>query len=50
VRRDQAPIVESFDGWREYERRKQEWIAAHPEAPPREYEQAMRRLANECGV
>jgi hypothetical protein len=33
-----------------YEASKQAWILAHPDAPPREYEQAMRRIANECGV
>jgi hypothetical protein len=46
----QAPIVEAFEGWLEYERRKQEWISRHPRATPTEYEAAMRRIASECGV
>lgn len=33
-----------------YEARKARWIADHPEATSREYEQAMRELAKECGV
>jgi len=37
-------------GWDEYERRKQEWIRAHPEATPVEYTAAMLRIAAECGV
>ena len=46
----QAPIVEAFDAWREYERRKAAWTAEHPDSTPRQYEQAMREIANECGV
>ena len=37
-------------GWDEYERRKQEWIRAHPEATPAEYTATMLRIATECGV
>ena len=37
-------------GWDEYERRKQEWIRAHPEATPVEYTAAMNAIANETGV
>lgn len=48
--RAEVPIVEAFDDWREYERRKAAWIAAHPEATPRQYERAMRDIANECEV
>lgn len=33
-----------------YERLKQYWIAKHPEATPREYEQAMRECAEKAGV
>jgi hypothetical protein len=33
-----------------YERRKAHWIALHPDATAAEYNQAMQRIANECGV
>ena len=36
--------------YREYERRKAAWIAENPQATPEEYQQAMRRIAKECGV
>ena len=36
--------------WAEYERRKAEWVAAHPDATPAEYEAAMRRIAMELGA
>jgi len=34
----------------EYERRKAEWIRTHPEASPREYERAIRKIAKEAGI
>lgn len=34
----------------EYERRKEEWARANPDATPRQYEQAIARIARECGV
>lgn len=37
-------------GHASYERQKAAWIAANPEASPRDYEAAMRRIAKECGV
>jgi hypothetical protein len=46
----QAPIIEAYEGWLEYEQRKQAWILAHPKSTPAEYEAAMLRLARECGV
>ncbi len=49
-KKKQAPIVEAFDDWREYERRKQEWITKHPGSTPAEYQAAMRRIAQEYGV
>ena len=33
-----------------YEQRKAEWIAAHPEATPAEYQAAMTRIARALGV
>jgi hypothetical protein len=36
--------------WREYERRKAAWVAAHPCATPEEYEAAMREIARELGL
>ena len=33
-----------------YERLKAEWRAEHPDATPEEYERAMRRIAEQCGV
>lgn len=36
--------------YREYERRKAEWSAEHPDATPDEYTRAMRVIARECGV
>lgn len=38
------------DGWREYEAKKQQWLAANPSATPRQYEQAMARIARQCGL
>jgi len=34
----------------DYERMKAEWIAQHPNATPAEYAQAMREIAQRCGV
>lgn len=34
----------------EYERLKYEWISAHPAATPTEYQDAMRELAQKCGI
>lgn len=36
--------------WAEYERQKREWVKAHPQATPTEYEAAMQRIAREVGV
>jgi hypothetical protein len=33
-----------------YEAMKSAWIAFHPDATPAEYEAAMRKLAQECGI
>ncbi len=38
------------DRWRIYEAEKQTWMALHPEATADEYEIAIRRIAEECGV
>lgn len=35
--------------WR-YEQLKQKWIAEHPDATHKEYEQAMREIARKAGV
>lgn len=34
----------------EYEKRKQELKASNPKATPTEFEQAIRRIARECGL
>lgn len=36
--------------WLEYERQKADWVRAHPEASPQEYQAAMKRIAQECGI
>lgn len=36
--------------WREYEHRKRQWLLDHPQCTPDEYTQAMRRIAQQCGV
>ncbi len=33
-----------------YEALKSAWIACHPGATPAEYEAAMRKLAEDCGI
>ena len=35
---------------RRYEAAKSLWMAFHPEATPAEYQQTMKRIADECGV
>lgn len=45
-----AEVIGLREDVQSYERLKREWIDKHPEASPREYEQAMRRIARECGV
>ena len=37
-------------GHASYDRQKAAWIAANPQASPRDYEAAMRRIAKDCGV
>jgi hypothetical protein len=49
-RRIQPAQQRRLDGWREYEARKQRWAAGHPDATHEEYERAMRKIAEECGV
>lgn len=34
----------------EYEREKQAWIAQHPKATGQEYVEAMREIAQRCGI
>lgn len=34
----------------EYERLKAKWIAAHPQATPQQYTQAMRDIARRLGI
>jgi hypothetical protein len=46
----QPPERKRLDAWREYERRKEQWAAAHPNASHIEYAAAMRSLADELGV
>jgi len=44
------PSAVEKEGWRLYELEKRIWIDDHPDATPEEYQQAMRRLAQELGV
>jgi len=37
-------------GFVAYELRKAAWMKEHPEALPREYTVAIRRIAKECGI
>jgi hypothetical protein len=34
----------------QYEFLKAEWIAKHPDATPKQYQQAMRLIAKKCGI
>lgn len=44
-----APIQERSP-WVEYELRKAQWIDNNPEATFEQYQQAIQRIAQECGV
>ena len=33
-----------------YETLKWQWVQTHPNSTPEEYQQAMKRIAKECGV
>ena len=37
-------------GHASYEQRKQDWVAAHPDATPAQYDAAVCSIARECGV
>lgn len=39
-----------LDRWRQYESEKAQWIDMHPQATAKEYEQAIKKLAEEFGV
>lgn len=41
---------ELSDPWQEYERLKRQWQYDNPGATPAEYEAAVRKIAQECGV
>lgn len=49
-RRIQPDEQKRLDKWREYELRKSAWQLSHKDATHQEHEQAMRRIAEECGV
>lgn len=36
--------------YQKYESMKYEWIRANPAATPEQYQQAMRKIAEKCGV
>ena len=36
--------------WQAYEEAKRAWIEANPDATPEQYEDAMRAIAQRCGV
>lgn len=36
--------------WLEYEQRKRDWIADHPNATPEQYSAAIIKIAKDCGV
>jgi len=44
LKRDYQPDLDQV-----YEREKAAWIAAHPEATPKEYEQAIQEIAARLG-
>lgn len=47
---NERPDIPEAERWRVYESEKRAWIAQHPEASSEDYEQAMRRIAERCGV
>jgi hypothetical protein len=49
VKRD-AQLLDEQAAWREYELHKAAWQVSHRDATHQEHEQAMRRIADECGV
>ena len=49
-RRNRPARRQEHGTYDEYERRKQEWRAFHPEATSAEYTKAMRRIALELGL
>lgn len=49
-RRIQPAEQRRLDSWHEYERRKEKWAAAHPDASHIEYAAAMRALSQELGL
>lgn len=46
----QARIDARLTAMARYEAGKQAWIASHPDSTPEQYTQAMRALAQRCGV
>lgn len=44
------PLQTPAPDWHRYEAMKQGWLAAHPNATYEEHQQAMRKIAEECGV
>lgn len=48
--RKPAPISPAIPDWHCYESMKQDWLASHPNATHEEHQQAMRKIAEECGV
>ena len=49
MKRDEHELDEQA-AWREYELRKSAWQLSHKDATHQEHEQAMRKIAEECGV
>jgi len=41
---------DQMSNYQQYEQMKREWILAHPSATSHEYQVAMRRIAEKCGV
>lgn len=45
-----AVPVQNNGSWVEYESLKSQWVANNPNATPEQYEQAIKRIAQQCGV
>ena len=46
----EKPRFHDLPSYVEYELLKAQWAANNPQATPQEYEQAMLRIAQQCGV
>ena len=47
---NERPDIPAQERWRVYESEKQAWIALHPEATHEQYEKAIAKIKERCGV